>query len=76
MVFYKDSNDLYHVGTDIIPASSCKLRTYEGQTIVALDSPDNFRNMPSIEVTNLQKEDLTYYADLDEFLTANADFLK
>ena len=76
MVFYKDANDLFHVGEDIIPSGSCKLKVYDGQTVVALDSPDNFRNMEAIEVTKLQKEDLAYYADLNEFLAANALFLK
>ncbi len=76
MVFYRDANDLYHVGDNIIPASSCTLKTYSNQTIVALDSPDEYRNMGAIEVTLLQRENLTYYPDLGTFLTENADFLK
>lgn len=76
MLFYKDINDLFHVGEDIIPASSCTLKVYEQDSIVALDSPDNYRNMGAIEVVKLQRENLSYYPDLATFLTENQEFFK
>lgn len=75
MYFYKDINGLFHVGTDILPAGKYILRKYNNDTIVSIESADTHAlTMDPIEITNLQKENDSYYTDLADFLTDVGDF--
>lgn len=75
MYFYKDANNLFHIGNDILPSGKYRLRTFDTENTVSLETTaDNTLIMDPIEVIKLLKENDAPYADLDELLTANADF--
>jgi len=85
MYFYKDSNNIFHIGDDILPAGRYILRFYagalsvsiEGALSVSIESSDTHRlTMDPIEVIKLQKEDDSYYSDAAELLLATKDFFK
>jgi len=77
MYFYKDSNELFHIGDDILPSGNYILRVYQTETVVAVESADTQKlTMDPIEITKLQLEDDSYYTDLDLLLTAVGDFFK
>lgn len=76
MVFYKDANGLYNIGDSIVPASTVVMNKYAEDTIVDLVSTENVTIMPATEVVQLEREDGSNYADIDELLAENADFLQ
>lgn len=73
--FYKDSNNLFHIGEDIIPSGKHILRTYNDSNTVSLESSDShLLTMDPIEVTNLIRENDTPYASIQEVLDEVGDF--
>jgi hypothetical protein len=76
MLFYKDANSLFHLGSDIVPSNKAVLKSFHGDTIISIESPDGTKLLGPIEVVLLQRENLTYYPNLSTLLTENQDFLK
>jgi len=77
MYFYKDSNNIFHVGEDILPAGRYILRFYSGGTSISIESSDTHRlTMDPIEIVRLQKEDNSYYSGAAELLLTTKDFFK
>lgn len=71
MYLYQDTNNLFHVGSDILPAGKYILQLFSSDTIVSIITADTERLiMDPILITDLQKEDDSFYVDLDELLTA------
>jgi len=77
MYFYQDSEGLFHIGDNILPAGKYILEKYISDTIVAVVSADTQRLvMEPIEITGLTKENDTAYTDLADLLTGVGDFFK
>ena len=75
MYFYQDSNSLFHVGNDILPAGRYMLKTHNNETVINIANLDGEDlDYGPIEVTSVQKEDGSTYADLAELLTAISGF--
>ena len=73
--FYKDAEDLFHVGDDILPAGKFILKIYSANSIIEVEATDTFKSlMGPVEVTSVLKENDTAYANLAELLTAIVDF--
>jgi len=73
--FYKDNNDLFHVGNEILPSGKYSLKIQKSNSIVSLVSLDGEEViMAPIEVTKLLRENGSSYNDLDTFLNENGDF--
>jgi len=75
MYFYKDANNLFHIGPDILPPGNYILRVYQFESVVAVESADtHLLTMGSTYISGLQKEDNSYYVSLAELLFFNAEF--
>jgi len=74
MKFYQDVNGLFVLDDNIAPPRSAILESFENDTIVKFKSLEGGNLTEAIEVTNLEKADGSFYSDLAEVLSANADF--
>jgi hypothetical protein len=75
MEFYKDStNGLYRINNQIIPSDQYRIYLRGGNVIDMRDVTGNETLFTAQDVTLLTKEDLSTYADIDEFINANIDF--
>ena len=75
MYFYKDANNLFHIGPDILPPGNYILRVYQFESVVAVESADTHTlTMGATLISTLQKEDNSYYVSLAELLFLNAEF--
>lgn len=68
--FYENSDGLFIVGSSIAPPTRYSLQSYVNNTIISLKEVETGNILLGpIEVTNIQKEDDSYYTDLEELLT-------
>ncbi len=76
MYFYKDAvHNLFHVGNDILPTGKYLLKIYGDD--VSIESASRYKiYMFPVAITDLQKEDDSFYTDLDDLLNGVQDFFK
>ena len=75
MKFYQDADGVFHLGNSIVPKGQYAMEVFDNDTVISITSLDgkDLKYGP-VEVTNVEKEDGSTYADLAELLSAVKDF--
>ena len=78
--FYKSvADDLYYINDNVLPAGKYLLRIFEEDTTLAIsvESADSqILILSPTNLTDVAKEDGTFYTDITEFLSEVGDFFK
>lgn len=75
MYFYKDANNLFHIDQSILPPGNYILNVYQFEAVVDVESADTHTlTMGATLISELQKENGSYYISLAELLYLNAEF--
>jgi len=77
MYLYIDSDSLYHIGDSIYPSGRYILETFNSDTVIQIKTSFFAKAIfGPIEITQIQREDDSYYTDLASILTDVGDFFK
>ena len=74
MNFYEDSNGLFHINDDIYPSGGCIVKVHDNDETISVFSTDDVQLVGAMKITEIAKEDNSFYTTLDDFITSNANF--
>ena len=74
MYFYRDVNGLFHMDDKIIPVKTVIMNVYNNDTIINFMTVNKIIITPSVNVTDIQRENGTTYSSLQELLNETLEF--